>query len=217
YRYGLLDFMRALQLRQNFLAPYDAILKNWMQAKDVLVSLAARTNVLVWPQGRKRECVAFDHIRSKHFEISDILYHHMLSGEAMAWNEKAMHESLKNTGVTLWDSLLPFNLANIRECEAIREVLQITDLRDDGNISSKYAQQRRKKRTSQNVIIHKSSSDDRTTEERRITGDTIAPVEYVWNKFISKGKEKGFYHNSLNESFQKSFNIRNKRNVNIIR
>ncbi|CAL4149469.1 unnamed protein product, partial [Meganyctiphanes norvegica] len=72
---GYWTFMRALQLRQNFLAPYDAILKNWMQAKDVLVSLAARTNVLVWPQGRKRECVAFDHIRSKHFEISDILYH----------------------------------------------------------------------------------------------------------------------------------------------
>ncbi|CAL4157795.1 unnamed protein product, partial [Meganyctiphanes norvegica] len=102
---GLWTFKRSFELKQNFLAPYDAILKNWMQTTNVLASLAARTNVLVWPQGRKRDFVVFDRMKKANFSSRDILYEHMLSKQALEWIEKAMHESLKNTGVTLWDSL----------------------------------------------------------------------------------------------------------------
>ncbi|CAL4123201.1 unnamed protein product, partial [Meganyctiphanes norvegica] len=51
--HGIWTFFTSYHMKHPFLDPYDEILENWKQTADFLVNLAARTNVLVWPQGRK--------------------------------------------------------------------------------------------------------------------------------------------------------------------
>ncbi|CAL4107137.1 unnamed protein product, partial [Meganyctiphanes norvegica] len=181
---GLWTFLHAFESNQNYLAPYDSILQTWMQTIDVLNSLATQTNILVWPQNRKRDYAAFDYIKNKHFTKRDILLNHMISNQALEWIEMAMHASLQNiTGVTLWDSLLPFNLANIRECEAIREVIFEGYGEDDSTVSNK-------KITSPSMNINMYSYDDKTNGKIKNTENIIAPVEYLRNKSTSEREDK---------------------------
>ncbi|CAL4246666.1 unnamed protein product, partial [Meganyctiphanes norvegica] len=137
-----------------------------------------------------RDYAALDHIQYKKTKISDILSNHILSKEALEWNEKAMHESLKNTDITIWDSLLPFNLANIRECEAIREVLHKIYDWDDSTVSKKHVPHRIKKGS--------YSYDYKTKDIKRNTENTIVPAEHFWKEIRPTGKDN--YENNHTSS-----------------
>ncbi|CAL4125083.1 unnamed protein product, partial [Meganyctiphanes norvegica] len=145
--HGMWTFVNREMFSKRILDPYDKILENWKQTADVLVSLGLRTNVIVWPQNKKRNFASLDFIKKRKFKMEDILKNNIYNDQSLEWIEKAMHQSLKNSGLTQWDSLVPFNLANIRECEAIREVLHNTTY-DGANstIYDSYTKSHRRKR-----------------------------------------------------------------------
>ncbi|CAL4219413.1 unnamed protein product, partial [Meganyctiphanes norvegica] len=100
------------------------------------------------------------------------------SQQALDWTEKAIHQSLKNSGLTYWDSLVPFNFANIRECEAIREVLQRAyNDGDDTTASDNYAaSDRRKKRRAEGMINQQSAIDEKlnlTKNNKSLNGNKL--------------------------------------------
>ncbi|CAL4162795.1 unnamed protein product, partial [Meganyctiphanes norvegica] len=188
--HGMWTFAKSWIKKQPLLDSYDEVLENWKETADVLVSLAARTNVLVWPQNRKRILSALDHIRNENYKIFDILVNAHGSRAAQEWIEKAMHESMKNTGLIQWDSSVPFNRANIRECEAIREVLHRTNDGDDSTASGNYvASGKRKKRRDQGEIMKQTDMDNKTMIERKYKDNTTA-IEEIYKQTRSAMEEK---------------------------
>ncbi|CAL4107273.1 unnamed protein product [Meganyctiphanes norvegica] len=227
--YGMWTFLIGYISKKPYLDPYDEILERWKATEEVLVSLASRTNVLVWPQGRKRSYAGLDFLRDTHFDYEAILKNNLEDKQALDWIEKAMHQALKNTGLTQWDSLVPFNLANIRECRAIREVIHRAYDSDGITVSeSNTTLHRRKKRRDSAMNIQGSDIDDKPEDERKQRDNKMYPEESYGptvNVMDTKKRERVLkeklqaniirVNNRVNSSLYDSLSIRNKERLNI--
>lgn len=95
---------------------------------QIVAALAARTRVIFWRQSRYR---GFNYDRDAHPSAlpwnedprgcwTNFLYYNQFE-DSIPLVDRWLWEILRRTGAWLWDSALPFNLANLKECQQLRE------------------------------------------------------------------------------------------------
>ncbi|CAL4107271.1 unnamed protein product, partial [Meganyctiphanes norvegica] len=124
-----------------------------------------------------------------------------------------MHQALKNTGLTQWDSTLPFNLANIRECRAIRDVLHRAYDSDGITVSENNTTlHRRKKRRDPAMIIQGLDIHDKSVGQRKQEDNNISIEKN--NGLTVKAIEKTIRDRVLKEKLQTNrMRIKDERNA----
>lgn len=110
------------------LAAPDEVGRRWKAMWPLIAHLAARTRVLLLPQMRHRR-------HSRHTDARppptnpraltqwqrDVTHDSVQGDQAADWIDRIAQRTARATGALLWDSSLPANLANGRECRTLRK------------------------------------------------------------------------------------------------
>ncbi|XP_066938100.1 uncharacterized protein [Macrobrachium rosenbergii] len=117
------------KLLSSLMAP-DRMITRWRKMKDLVTRLAKRTTVLLVPQTRFRPHVVKslvpynDSAEARKKWWHELLYKESFLDHSNDWIDKVMSHFARGTGAVLWDSTLPMNLANVRECGLLKQAQQ---------------------------------------------------------------------------------------------
>ncbi|KAK7076779.1 hypothetical protein SK128_003628 [Halocaridina rubra] len=127
--FGMWTMHEEFLLRLPSLRSVSSIAELWLNVAQVLEDLATRTTVIAWCQTRTREIAAIDYVTEEAINLSfaerlkRILHYSRTHSWASEWIDEVMHMALGYTkGVIIWDTTVPFSLANIKECKDMHAV-----------------------------------------------------------------------------------------------
>ncbi|KAK3875662.1 hypothetical protein Pcinc_019472 [Petrolisthes cinctipes] len=120
------------------LVPFSELDKLSRPLLSALTTLATRTNVLFWPQSRYRWFSyeqGIEEATDSEKWWNTFVYNNQFNN-SLPFEDLWLWSILRKTGMWYWDSSVPFNLANIRECQRLSQagLARISLYKGIGNI-----------------------------------------------------------------------------------
>ncbi|XP_063887409.1 uncharacterized protein LOC135114984 isoform X1 [Scylla paramamosain] len=121
---GFGTWMLADRKSTDELWPFTELEEAALALEDTLTRLAVRTSLLYWVQSRYRWFNTGGHgpsadMKEGKFKYWDTFMYLNQFHDSLPLLDTWLWRIMKKTGAWLWDSTLPFNLANLRECQQL--------------------------------------------------------------------------------------------------